>query len=235
MTTAWNGVRTDGDGLVIVFLGNQPVSGPPGGCQSDYEGVTSETDEAVTVTIHGTNVAACPIQYGRSVRVALDAPLGDRQVLNGAGGQPQLVFDGSRLLHPTWLPDGWEQTSDLPSEPGTGQPFAAWQLGWGPPLTQTPACGAAVSPVDLTVGRADLLLKESWVTSFATVGPTTVGGHPAEQARYTPAQDPNSATETMIRWTVGPDAYVLRSAPSCPLTDQPASFDVLQRLADGLQ
>ncbi len=39
----------------------------------------------------------------------------------------------------------------------------------------------------------------------------------------------------MIRWSDGDQTYVLRSAPSCPLTDQPASFDVLQHLADGLE
>ncbi|MGZ4693983.1 MAG: hypothetical protein ACXWA3_10175, partial [Acidimicrobiales bacterium] len=236
MTAAWSGVRTDGSDLVIVFLGNPATSAAPGGCRSDYQAVATETDQAVTVTVHGTRVDPCPdqIQYGRSVRVALAAPLGDREVLDGAGGAPAEVFDGARLLHPTWLPDGWEQILDHPAVFGTGSPVAGWQLGWGPPSGQGTSCGADVSPVDLTVGTADQLLSQSWVTSFATVGTTTVGGHPAEQARYQPAQDPNAATETMIRWSDGNEGYVLRSAPSCPLTEQPAGFDLLQRLADGL-
>ena len=236
MTTSWSGVRTDGDGLVIVFLGNPAVTDPPGGCQSDYQGIARETDQAVTVTVYGTDVQECPdkIQYGRTVRVALDGPLRSREVRNGAGGDPQLVFDGSRLLHPTWLPDGWEQTGDLPSEPGTGPAFAAWQLAWGPPSSQGTSCGGEVSPIDLTVGGPQLL-QEPWVTSFVTVASTTVGGHPAEQARFTPAENPNATSETMIRWSAGDQTYVLRSATACPTTDQPASFDVLQRLADGLQ
>ncbi len=124
MSGAWSGVRTDGDGLVIVFLGNPAVgdrSGDAsGGCQSDYQGIAAETDQAVTVTIYGTHVEECPnqIQYGRTVRVALDAPLGPREVRNGSGGDPELVFDGARLLHPTWLPDGWEQTRDMPERAG---------------------------------------------------------------------------------------------------------------------
>ncbi len=195
MTTAWSGVRTDGDGLVIVFLGNPAVSDPPGGCQSDYQALATETDQAVTVTVHGTHPEECPnqIQYGRTVRVALDAPLGSREVRNGANDDPEVVFDGSRLLRPTWLPDGWEQTGDRPSEAGTGQPVAAWQLSWGPPLSQGTSCGGQVGSIDLTVGGPDLL-QEPWVTSFVAVAPTTVRGHPAEQARYTPAENPNASS-----------------------------------------
>jgi hypothetical protein len=73
------------------------------------------------------------------------------------------------------------------------------------------------------------------VTSFVTVAPTTVGGQPGEQARYTPAENPDASSETMIRWSDGDQSFVLRSATACPSTDQPASFDVLQRLADGLE
>jgi hypothetical protein len=168
------------------------------------------------------------------VRVPLDAPLGDRQVLDGAGGAAVAVFDGDRLPHPSWLPDGWEQIRDHPAVFGTGSPVAGWQVGWGPSPLQGTSCGADVSPIDLTVGKGDQLLTQSWVTSFTTVSATTVGGHPAEQARYQPAENPNAGTETMIRWFDGDEGYVLRSAPSCPPADQPAGFDVLQRLAGGL-
>src|SRR4051812_44429611 len=227
MTTGWSGVRTDGDGLVIAFLGNPAVSDPSGGCQFDYQALATETDQAVTVTVHGTHPEECPnqIQYGRTVRVALDAPLGSREVRDGASGDPEVVFDGSRLLHPTWLPDGWEQTADLPSTTGTGQPVAAWQLSWGPPRSQGTSCGGQVSSIDLTVG-GPALLQEPWVTSFVTVAPTTVRGHSGEQARYSPADNPNASDETMIRWSDGDQAYVLRSATACPSTDQPASFEV---------
>ena len=230
----WTGVRTDGSALIITFYGAAPVSDPNDPCESDYRPVLDETAQAVTVTMHGTHVDACPedIAYGRTVRVELAQPLGARQLTNGATGRAELAFDGARLLQPGWLPDGWQQIADRPSDPGRPGLVLAWQIGWGDPTTVT-SCGAEVSPVTLTVGSASDLLTQTWVTSYTTVGATTVRGHPAEQARYQAGPVEHPSDETMIRWSEGDEGYVIRSAPSCP-GDAPADFVLLQRLGDGL-
>ena len=142
-------------------------------------------------------------------------------------------FDGARLLEAGWLPEGWQQTADRPSDPAGSAQVVAWQIGWSDPTAVT-TCGAEVSPVTLTVGTASDLLSQTWVTSYVTVGPTAVRGHPAEQARYRAGPVEHPSNETMIRWSEGDEGYVLRSAPSCP-DGAPADFALLQHIADELR
>ena len=233
LRTDWNGVRTSDAGLVIAFYGLAPTTNPDDPCQSDYQAVVEEADDEVRVTVHGSHVDTCAedIAYGRSLTVTLAEPLGDRRLVDGATERQEIAFDGGRIPDATWLPDGWEQVSDLPADPHTGL-VTAWQVGWGPPRSSGTACGGDVSPVTLTVGSPDLL-AQTWVTSFTVVGPTTVHGQPAEQARYQAGPPEHPSNETMVRWAEGSDAFVLRSSPSCA-GDVPADFALLQQLADGL-
>jgi hypothetical protein len=231
----WDGVRTDGSGLVVAFLGLPPSASPDDPCQADYRAVVDQSDTVVTVTVHGTHVDSCGVDLavGRSLAVDLDRPLGDRSLVNGATERHEVAFDGSVLPEAGWLPDGWVQLTDQPADPHPPGLVTEWQVGWGPPRSGGTACGADVSPVTLTVGPASELLARSWVTSFSTVGSTEVGGRPAEQARYRSGPPEHPSDETMLRWSTGDTGYVVRSAPSCP-GEPPADFALLQRLADGL-
>lgn len=233
LTTDWNGVRITDSGLVIAFYGLAQTTTVDDPCQADYQAVVEEADDEVRVTVHGSHVDTCgdDIAYGRTLTVPLAGPLGDRRLVNGATERREVAFDGARIPEATWLPDGWEQVSDLPADPHTGL-VTAWQVGWGPPRSSGTPCGADVSPVTLTVGSPDLL-TQTWVTSFTVVGATRVHGQPAEQARYQSGPPEHPSNETMIRWSEGSDAFVLRSAPSCP-EETPADFPLLQQLADGL-
>jgi hypothetical protein len=235
LTSEWTGVRTDGSGLTIALLGLPPVTDPADPCQADYRAAVDETDQEVTVTVHGTHVDSCTtsdIAVGRILSVELDRPLGDRLLTNGATQRREIAFDGDLVPDATWLPDRWELLVDRPADPATGT-VTTWQIGWGPSRSSGTACGADVSPLTLTVGPAQALLAQPWVTSFTTVGTTTVRGTPAEQARYQAGPPERPSNETMIRWSDGDEAYVLRSAPSC-VGEEPADFTLLQRLADGL-
>ena len=233
LASNWNGVRTAGPGLVIAFYGLAPTTTPDDPCQSDYQAVVEESGDEVRVTVHGSHVDTCAedIAYGRSLTVPLAEPLGARRLVNGATEQAETAFDGGRLPDATWLPDGWQQQSDLPADPHTG-PVTAWQIGWGPSSSPGSPCGGDVTSITLTVGSPDLL-TQTWVTSFTVVGTATVHGQPAEQARYQTGPPEHPTNETMLRWSEGTDAFVLRSAPSC-VGDPPADFPVLQQLADGL-
>ena len=83
-------VLPDGRTLRLHFVGSPDEPGP---CGADYHGEQYASTRAVVVTVlqvpredTGQDIACTAIGAERTVEVVLDAPLGDRTVLNLAGG-----------------------------------------------------------------------------------------------------------------------------------------------------
>lgn len=145
---AWSAARTSEDGMsiLLVFTGAAEFD-PTDACTLKYRGDVQESEDSVTIGLiairHATQDSAdsdgatdnvvCPgVGYPRWVTVALAEPLGDRHLIDARTGAPRPAFDGSMLLEPSWLPEGWVLRGE-----GTGYPLAdtshVWSRGWGLP------------------------------------------------------------------------------------------------------
>jgi hypothetical protein len=230
-------VRTDGRrGLVISFVGGPPVTDPDDPCQVDYRAFAIEHSGIVRLEVRakrrfvGTKTGepvSCTFRgYGRLARVELDRSLGDRPLVDAATNEAVPVFDGSTLLHPTWLPAGWERASE------GGYTSDVFGSTWSRTF-RAPGERASNSCTDL---NAIVWLAQGPPPppDLPLFDPTTVidvvdvRGHTA-----TRTFDLSSGT-TSIRWTERRGAVVLDGYRSCPGASG-VDLDTLTRIAQGLR
>lgn len=226
----WQGARTTRDGLVIAIAGGAPYRAGDY-CTFAYDATVTESDTAVRVRIIARHPKrsgdqACPlVGQARIVHVYLERPLGSRQLFDDTSDRLRPVFDGSRLLEPSWLPDGWSLLfeSAAPSEPSS---IPYWNRVWGAPSGGIDApCG--ISQVVLTEGRADLPDVLHWLDE-SEAGRYTVGEN---EAIYFAG---GTVDETRLVWKADGMAHVLWSRPAC-LGDRSPSPDVLVHIANSLR
>lgn len=232
---SWSGARTSPDGrrLLIVLVGG-PAYREDDPCTVAYDADVQESASEVRMTIMSASPPAqgefgCTSEgHFRSVEVTLAASLGTRRLIEVQFDREQPVFDGARLLEPTWLPDGFVLGTEAAGYPDPEE-VRSWQRTWSeaerPPGED--GCAAGASPIVFTQGAASL------VDAYPSNG---------EEPRRT--HDVNGATATYydggtmginrLAWTRGGEGYVLASRPSC-VGDTPAAEDTLVRIARGLE
>jgi hypothetical protein len=226
--------RTDGRrGVVVSFIGAAPVTDAKDGCQFDYRAFAVERRNEVEITVrsvyratHREPVMCTSLGYGRTARVTLRRPLGERRLVDGANHDPIPVFDGSTLLEPGWLPSGWSRLAESGS--GVGQPDSSWTSAFGAsdePRRECPRVADGVRLIQGPVAAVDHVMSQN---QFPTVSTLEVRGHTAEHG-----VDPQSQS-TVVRWQEGGQQIVLDGASGCsgvPGVD----LDTLTRIALGLR
>jgi len=230
---SWQGARTTADGgLRIVLVGAAELR-PGDPCTADYAGSAVETDREVRVTItarspkpHG-EYGCNSLGHSRLVDVSLDEPLGARQLVFEPFDGPREVFDGSELLAPSALPDGWSLLTEARwhPDPGLG---VSWNRTWSaPPGDATGgACTPGMASIGLTQGPADML--GSFTTRGTSTGQFDVRGHLATFLTG------GSAADAALVWKEGATGMALTSTEAC-LGDTPSTPDELVRFANSLE
>lgn len=150
---AWNAARTSGDGrsILLVFTGG-PDFDPADPCSYSYRADVDEADDAVTIGLvamaapprtlssDGGPMSICPsLGYPRDLTVDLEEPVGDRQLIEARTGDTTPPFDGSTLVHPGWIPEGWVFRGEGAAFP-EGDTSQTWSQGWGAPITENFTC-----------------------------------------------------------------------------------------------
>jgi hypothetical protein len=230
---SWMGARTTADGGLRIVLSAGPEFRAGDPCTADYTGSAEETDNEVRVTIiarspkppaeYGCNAKG----YGRLVDVTLNEPLGDRALVFEPAGTTQAVFDGSAMLAPSTLPDGWVALSEASwaPDPNLGQ---GWTQAWGePPRDPTGnACTPGVAPVSLVQGPSDII--SFFATKGQPAGEFQVRGH---QATYLTG---GLAADSALIWTEGVSGYALITGAGCA-GDTQVAVDQLVQVANSLK
>lgn len=232
---AWTGARTSHDGrsMSLFFVGAADYE-PGQSCTMRYVPTVEETDTEVHVAMHGEHPPAadamtmCPaIGFPRSVTIDLAQPFGDRTLV--ALGQSQVVFDGSTLAEPQWLPDGWQPGPESPGplDPGTA---TSWIRSWQPPAPPPgeTSCPHGASGLALLEGSADVVSRAT-----PPVEQTGTGSHDINGTTATSSVQANRNI-TRLTWTTGNRSYLLSSAPACD-GDQPPSLDTMLNFARSLK
>lgn len=229
---SWSGARTspDGESLLIALVGGPEYrEGNP--CTVAYDAEVEETPSGVRLTMLSASPPA-RAGYGcteeghfRTVQVDLAAPLGTRRLVEVQFDREQPVFDGSRLLKPTWLPDGLTLRHEGAGYPNPEE-VRSWQRTWAGPdrVSQGDPCQ---SPISLTQGAAAL------VEEYPSLGEQARRTHDVRGATAT-YYDGDSVGVTRLAWTEGDEGFVLASTPSC-VGDVPASEETLVRIARNLE
>jgi cell division transport system permease protein len=231
------GTRTSpgGRSLVVTFVGGAPyLSGKA--CTVVYRAEVDESAGEVTVQLFSneppppdTENFGCTMKgYFRSVEVGLDAPLGDRTVLEDESRRRLEVFDGSLLAEPTWMPEGWTLLSEQAGFPNP-ETAAYWQRTWGaePPPPTGDSCTPSDSPVSLTQGLASGPDRD--VSFLQPVSTHDVHG---AQATYYEG-GPTTSGQVALIWEMAGQSFVLDSGPSC-FGEGAASLDRLLEFARSL-
>ena len=227
-----SGVRTSSDGrsLLIVLVGGPEYrEGNP--CTVAYDAEVEETPFEVRLTMLSASPPArgefaCTDEgHFRTVQVDLAAPLGTRRLIEVQSDREQPVFDGSRLLEPTWLPDRFSLRHEGPGYPNPEE-VRSWQRTWAGAgrASQGDPCP---SPISLTQSSAGL------VEEYPSSGEQAGGTHEVRGATAT-YYDGGSVGVTRLAWTEGDEGFVLASMPSC-VGDVPASAQTLVRIARSLE
>jgi hypothetical protein len=212
------------------------VTDPDDPCQVDYRAFAIEHSGIVRIEVRakrrfvgsktGEPVFCNAKGYGRTVRVQLDRPLGDRPLVDAATNEAVPVFDGSTLLRPTWLPPGWKFRGEGGTTfDGVG---STWGRTFGAATDQEPrTCSEAPATVWLAQGPVpppDLPLYDP----ATVVDIVDVRGHAA-----TRTFEPRFGT-TSIRWVEPAGAVALDGYQACP--DAPGvDLETLTRIAQGLR
>lgn len=231
------GTRTSPDGrsLVVTFVGGAPyVSGKA--CTVAYRAEVDESAGEVTVQLFSneppppdTENFGCTLEgYLRSVDVDLDAPLGDRTVLEEETRRVLQVFDGSLLAELTWMPEGWTLRSEQAGFPNP-ETAAYWQRTWGaePPPPTGDSCTPSDSPVSLTQGLSSGPDRD--VSFLQPVSAHDVNG---AQATYYEG-GPTTPGQVALIWEMAGQSFILDSGPSC-FGEGAASLDRLLEFARSL-
>ncbi|MDQ4069316.1 MAG: hypothetical protein M3203_07585 [Actinomycetota bacterium] len=179
---AIEGLRTEGDrSLLLTFTGGSPRLEPSDPCWEGYRPDVVETPTTVTVTIQRIpssapmpELSACTTEgYQRAVVIELPGPIGERRIVDGATGRERRPFDGSTLLAPRALPQGWGLLAERPGFDGP-EPSTSWLRTWGPePAPRAPGECADAPRVDLLQGRGGALGPGEPVDVRGTTGVVT--------------------------------------------------------------
>jgi hypothetical protein len=232
--TWFEAARTDGRrGVVVSFTGAAPVTDPKNACQSDYRAFAVEREDEVEIRVRSIyreadrEPVACTLEgYGRTARVALRRPLGNRRLVDGANGNEVPAFDGSTLLEPTWLPSGWKTTGE------GGMNSESFGSVWG----RTFSAQREREPERCTDASASVWLAQGTVPppgmplfdAATVVDVVEVRGQSA-----TRTYEPRSGT-TSIRWIEPRGAVVLDGYRGCAGSPG-VDLDTLTRIAQGLR
>jgi len=217
----------------VSFTGAAPVTDPKDGCQFDYRAFAVERADEVAITVrsvyrpaHREPVACDSVGSGRTAEVKLRVPFGDRRLVDGANGDEVLVFDGSTLLEPSWLPDGWHALSEFGS--GFGEPETSWSRAFGVNNDRLRDCPKAADAVRVIQGTPAAVDRVNAQWQYPTVSMLEVRGHPAEFGVDARTQN------TVLRWQEAGQQIVLDGASGCggvPGLD----LDTLTRIAQALR
>ena len=227
----WLGARTDGaHGLVVTFVGSAPYL-KGNACTADYAAKADEKSTSVSLTITKRTPRstakmgfACTAEgHVRAIHVDLRRPLGIRRLYVDGDARQHLVFDGSTLHHPTWLPDGFSMLNET-GRAQDDETSTIWVRTWYPPV---------IDPC--RPGLASLLLVEG-PASIATTFPSN-GVPPIHTVAIGSATASlfgvSDADAHELRWTVGDHGFVVQGTNGCANTQTPAS--ALIRFAQGLR
>lgn len=231
------GTRTslDGRSVLVTFVGGAPyVAGQP--CTVAYRAEVIEAADEVAVRLFSIappppedDSFGCTLEgYHRSVEVDLDAPLGERVVVEEESQRRLEVFDGSLLAEPTWMPDSWSLLFEGAGYPDT-ETASYWQRTWGPqPLPPTGnTCTPIEGPISLTQGPASGPDRD--MSFLEPVSTHDVNG---ATATYYEARAPASS-QVALAWESNGQKFQLDSGPSC-FDEGAASLDRLLQFARAL-
>ncbi|MCU1484776.1 MAG: hypothetical protein JWN67_1522 [Actinomycetia bacterium] len=170
-------------------------------------------------------ITACTLEgHYRGVRLRLARPLGDRALVDAEVGRTQAVFDGSRLLRPSWRPRGYR----VRYESGG---ITAWTRTWRRPLPTTgptyDRCDPSRPAIQLTEGSARTLV------GWRTAGLSAVGTRQVRGTTGTLYRGSNDVT-LRLEWHEGDRGFSLATASAC-VDDRPITEAQLLRFAAGLR
>ncbi len=200
-------------------------------CDVSARGEASENGPSITVHVLITVLnGACTAQgFSRTVIARLSAPW-DNRVVRDLTGATVPVVDGTLLMHPSWLPDGYQadpiEVSESDGKVGVGQE-------WRPPLVTSlssagiSSCTAGTAAVGLGQGLGSAPLHEQLLSgSYALADGTPVSVYRDDQGElglyWTPRDHPKG-------WIVA-----LQGFGQCA-SDQPLSLDTMLKIANGLR
>lgn len=231
----WEGARTSADGRSIVLtLTGGPEFDADVHCTVAYRAVVDETPTDVRVEV----LSASPSSWSggscndmghfRTVGAELTQPLGGRRLVQVDGERERPVFDGSLLVEPSWLPDGWGLRSE---RPGYRNPerVTSWQRTWAgrrPPAAGG-RCTATEAGIVLTQGSPELLDQQRSMGD----GPARAHDVNGHVATYQVGGQPPSAAR--LSWSDGERGFVLETQSGCEGDTLP-SEETLLRFARGL-
>jgi len=227
----WMAARSgdDGDTLTIFFTGGaEYVAGDP--CTIAFEATAAETADSVAVKIVGrspspksSSMGCDDLGYARQISVELGAPLAGRSVVESVSGTLQAVFDGSTLVEPGWLPDGWVLRGEGVAFP-TADPSKVWSRSWGAPTDE----GADSSCIVNLIEGDPTVVSTIAAEMGGEIRPETldIQGLPAEH-RTVPERDSERLT-----WTHAGIGYSI-SGSGCSGGDE--GVELLAQIANSLQ
>lgn len=150
---AWDHATLEADGRTLVLMvGSYPPGDGP--CTQTFVHDVVETDTAVTIGVEEvedppadppTSAVCAQAAQSQPIEVTLQAPLGDRPVLDGVRPAPRTILRMDALVQVTHVPDGFAVTASdlsLPNEPSQ-QTFEAAGADWYFAVNQVSADAAA--------------------------------------------------------------------------------------------
>jgi hypothetical protein len=152
--------------------------------------------------------------HPRRLQVQLAGPLAGRTLIERNAGVAQPVFDGSALLEPAWLPDGWTFGGE-----GVAYPLAdvsqAWSRGWVPegadPFTCAPAFSVVQGSATAIQQIPDVMGGGPEIGSYDINGTTAVHTRNGERFVERLVWTSGDTAVAVLATTCGPDPVDLDS------------------------
>ena len=233
--SGWEGARTSADGrsILITVMGG-PELDADDHCTMAYRAVVDETPSEVRVEVLSASPSSWSggscndAGYMRAIDVDLAQPLAGRRLVQVDGERERPVFDGSLLVEPSWLPDGWKLKFDGPGYPNPER-VTSWARRWA--ADRPPPVGRRCIPTEagilLTQGSKDLPEAQR------SIGDNPVRAHDlnGHTASYQEGGQPPSAR---LSWSDGEHGFVLETQSGCEGDTLP-SEETLLRFTRGLR
>ena len=238
----WDAARSgtvsdlDGVGVVVAFIGAPEIRDRSDRCGATYVALGEESETEVIISVHpvmsqaiteGSEPFGCrAIGARRIAEVALVTPSGSRTVRDGSDGSLHKIFDGSTVLDPSWMPDGFSLTAEgavtmAPSLDG-------WQRVWTRSETdlweRLPVCSPTTQFITITQTPDQplpSLMPWEWL-----LPPATVKGRPVRVLAET--SEENSFLRLDL--TIGDRSLRLDGSSSCMGVPGPSLEDLLRVL-----